>query len=129
MIKKNYLESTALKYQSVFAQLSFSFTLTSKYQENSIENAIFNFQFHIHLFYFKANLNLIRNTYMEFICISQYHDALIIHLMYSISLVPDYIYSLRYEDTFSKNIIQYLIINLQKIKFVIFFMSFGVKLI
>ena len=44
------------------------------------------FQFYIHLFNFKTNLNLIRNSFMEPICKSQYQDALIIHLMHSLSL-------------------------------------------
>ena len=63
-----------------------SIILASKYKENSIESTILKFQFHFLLFNFKANLNLIRNTYMELICKSQYQDAPIIHLMYSLSL-------------------------------------------
>ena len=44
---------------------------------------------------------------MELICKSLYQDAQIIHLMYSLSLVSYHIYSLRYEDILSKNLIQY----------------------
>ena len=45
---------------------------------------------------------------MEYICKSLYQDALIIHLMYSLSLDPYHIYSLRYEDILSKNLVQYV---------------------
>ena len=43
---------------------------------------------------------------MEPICKIQYQNALIIHLMHSLSLYPYHIYSLRYENILSKNLIQ-----------------------
>ena len=39
---------------------------------------------------------------MEYICKIQYHVALIIHLMISLSLDPYHIYPLRYEDILAK---------------------------
>ena len=42
---------------------------------------------------------------MEPICKSQYQDALIIRLMLYLSIDPYHIYSLRYEDILSKNLI------------------------
>ena len=99
------LEGTALKYESVLAQF-FNY-IGNKIQRNFNRNTILKCQFDILLFYFKANINLIWNTYMELTWKSQYQDALIIHLMYSLSLDPYHIYSLRYEDILSKNLIQY----------------------
>ena len=44
---------------------------------------------------------------MNLSCKGLYRDALIIHIMYSLSLDPYHVYSLRYEDILSKNKIQY----------------------
>ena len=44
---------------------------------------------------------------MNLSCKGLYRDALIIHIMYSLSLDPYHAYSLRYEDILSKNEIQY----------------------
>ena len=44
---------------------------------------------------------------MELCSIGQYQDALLLHIMYSLSLDPYHIYSLKYEDILSHNKIQY----------------------
>ena len=41
---------------------------------------------------FKANIQIIRESYMELACKGQYQDALILNLMYSLSLDPYHIY-------------------------------------
>ena len=61
----------------------------------------------IDLLYFKASIKLIRDIYMKLMCKGQYQDALVIHLMYSLSLNPYHLYSLKYDDILSDNQIQY----------------------
>ena len=44
---------------------------------------------------------------MDLVCKGQYLDALIIHIIYSLTLYPYHIYSLTYDDIIDKNQIQY----------------------
>ena len=56
---------------------------------------------------FKVTIELIRNAYLDLCAKKHYQDALVIHIMYSLSLDPYHIFSLRYEDLIGKDQIQF----------------------
>ena len=93
--KEITLEGTALKYESILSQFLNHIGIKQHKNFNiSIIQSIFKLYLQL---IFKVDIKSIRDSYIDFACNGQYQDALIIYLIYSLSLDPYHIYSLTYD--------------------------------
>ena len=99
--KEITLEGTALKYESILSQ--FLNHIGVKQHKNFKHMHYLKYIQTLPQLVFKADIKTIRDSYMDLACKGQYQDALIIHLIYSLSLDPYHIYSLTYDGIIDKN--------------------------